>query len=144
MTEETDKLPAGFTPGKYDHYGLPLGTREGDPGEWAYAKDDDTADRAAKADALGSLWAFQTSFLRRYVPMLNLDGQRGERTRKAFDKMREELCEDANDLVEAMIGDRIDEMLTDAIRADGRGHFLAGYDGDEHDAPDGGYFYRVN
>jgi hypothetical protein len=67
---------------------------------------------------------------------------RDDRALAAFDKMRETLCEDANELVQSMVGDRLDELVTDAIGADGRGHFLASYDGDE---VEGGaaYLYRI-
>jgi hypothetical protein len=41
-------------------------------------------------------------------------------------------CESANDDVQDMVGDNIDELISDAIATDGVGHFLMTYDG-EHD-----------
>ena len=65
-----------------------------------------------------------------------------ERTEKAFRKMQSELCEDANEIVKAIITN-MDEFVSDAISADGRGHFLAGYDGEENEQ-DEFYIYRTN
>ncbi|MCB9178978.1 MAG: hypothetical protein H6590_06110 [Flavobacteriales bacterium] len=132
-------LPEHWEPETYTHYGLPVYTIDGE--EMAYAEDDEAADEAAKANILDSLWAFQSTFLSTYIPALrDLDA------RDAFDKMREKLCEDANSLVLAMLGDKVDAAVEEAISLDGRGHFLAGYDGDERDATDGmpGYLYRIN
>lgn len=36
-------------PGREKHHGLPVGTRDGEDGEWAWAKDGDTAHEAARA-----------------------------------------------------------------------------------------------
>lgn len=44
--------------------------------------------------------------------------------------MQNTLCENANSLVYAMIED-IDTFIEDAIEADGRGHFISMYDGEE-------------
>jgi hypothetical protein len=51
-------------------------------------------------------------------------------------------CENANGLVRALIDD-MDEFIEDAINADGRGHFIAYYDGVENEQ-DGFYIYRVS
>ena len=103
---------------------------------------DDQATAEAAADVAESLWACRSEFLRNYVQAL-----RDDRARAAFDKMREVLCEDANELVRALVGDQLDELVRDAIDADGRGHFLAIYDGNEREAIHDGqtfYAYRRN
>ena len=56
--------------------------------------------------------------------------------------MQQELCEDANEIVKAIITD-INEFIEDAISSDGRGHFLNGYDGTEEEL-NGFYIYRTN
>ena len=118
-----------------DVYGLPVVERDGE--RFAYAENDEAADVAARGAILESLWAFRSEFLADYVPALGND-----KARAAFDKMREALCEDANELVRSMVGDRLDELVTDAIGADGRGHFLASYDGDEVEEGNA-YLYRI-
>lgn len=103
---------------------------------------DEEADEAAIAAATDSLWAFNVSFLSRYVPAL-----RDARAAKAWTKVQGELCEDAGPLVEAMLGDRLDEAMSDAISEDGRGHYLSGYDGEESEQRVEGvpfYIYRTN
>ena len=52
-------------------------------------------------------------------------------TEEAIKKIQE-LHEDANDALAEMIKD-FDEFVEDAVACDGRGHFLAGYDGVEHE-----------
>jgi hypothetical protein len=70
-----------------------------------------------------------------------------DETLKAFQKMQESLCEDANELVLAIIDD-IDKFIEDAVESDGRGNFLSTYDGKENEVEnDGGetlYVYRLN
>lgn len=103
---------------------------------------DEEADEAAMAAATDSLWAFNVSFLSRYVPAL-----RDTRAAKAWTKVQGELCEDSGPLVEALLGDRLDEAMRDAVSEDGRGHFLASYDGEEHESKVDGvwfYIYRTN
>jgi hypothetical protein len=60
--------------------------------------------------------------------------------------MQAELCEDANELVKAVIRD-IDHFVKDAILSDGRGHFLSSYDGEENEIEHKKvmfYIYRTN
>jgi len=98
---------------------------------------DSEADEKAKEDILDSLWAFNTSFILSHTEI-----DWNNRTEKAIQKMQQELCEDANEIVKALIKD-LDQFVDDAILADGRGHFLSGYDGEENE--EGEYFiYRTN
>jgi len=68
-------------------------------------------------------------------------------TVKAFQQMQESLCENANELVSAIIED-IDEFIEDAISSDGRAHFLSTYDDEENETEDDNgetfYIYRLN
>ena len=98
---------------------------------------DEEADERTKEDILESLWAFNTNFILSHT---NIDWN--NRTEKAIQKMQQELCEDANEIVKAIITD-INEFIEDAISSDGRGHFLNGYDGTEEEL-NGFYIYRTN
>lgn len=100
-------------------------------------------EKVIKDDIKGSLWAFNADFILNHTKI-----DSNERIVKAFKRVQEELCEDANDIVEALIED-IDEFIEDAIEADGYGHFLARYDGEEieldvEDGEEDLYAYRVN
>ena len=125
---------ADLTLERHDHYGLAVYSI----GSAEYAIGDDSqADEAAENYISDTLWAFRASFVLSFCKI------RGERAEKAFEKMQSELCEDANEIVLAMIGDNVARFVSQAISADGRGHFLSGYDGDENEQ-DGFYIYRIN
>lgn len=124
----------------YDHYGLEV---------YSYGREEvavgteEEADDAADEEIKNSLWAFNVSFIESHMrgsyPL-------SERSSKALEKMLGELCEDANDIVEALIDD-MDEFVKDAISSDGRGNFLSQYDGEENEVEVDGdiyYVYRVN
>jgi len=96
---------------------------------------DEEADEACKEYVKDSVWAFNASFIIQHSDL----PWEAEEMIKGF---QESKCEDANETILALITD-FDEFVEDAISADGRGHFLSGYDGDE--VEDGDYFiYRVN
>jgi hypothetical protein len=95
------------------------------------------AEERALAYCRDTVWAFNRDFLSYYMP----DGV--ERLLEAT----EDLCEDANDALLALLGDRADEAFNDAIAADGVAHFLDTYDGNESEYTIGDttyYIYRVN
>jgi len=98
-----------------------------DGGEYMVCTDR-TANEACKGQILSSLWAFNPEFL---SGITRLDST-------VFSKLSS-LCEDANDAVSALVKSTcgLDYLVEQAIAADGRGHFLASYDSDEHE-------YRVN
>ena len=122
-----------FKKKEYDHYGLEvysLGDRE-----YAIGTDKE-ANKACAEYIKDSLWAFNASFVAEhtktgYTPELE----------KSISKIQEQ-CESAQDAIECMIED-LEEFIKDAISIDGRGHFLSGYDGDEHEEEDY-YIYRIN
>lgn len=102
---------------------------------------DEEADKAAEEYIEESLWAFNTEFILEHSK-IDVVGREYEKIVKAFRKMQETLCESANPLVEALIGD-IDQFVYDAVEADGRGHFISSYDGEEHES-ENFYIYRTN
>mgnify|MGYP001175559686 CR=1 FL=1 len=107
--------------------------------EYLVLTDEEATQRAIDA-ARNSLWAFQKTFWGNYTDL-------SPSAVKAIGKAQEILCEDAGPVLEAIVGARLDEMLVDAVDVDGRGHFLAGYDGEENAIDCKGetfYVYRVN
>lgn len=125
----------------YDVHGLPAVKVDG--AEYIVAETDDQAQRAAIEAARDSLWAFNTEFIGGFLGW-------DTRTIDAIKKVQAELCEDAQPVIEQMLGDKVDEFLSDAVDADGRGHFLSPYDGEEQDGEDvspaleGKIVYRTN
>jgi hypothetical protein len=116
----------------WDHWGLPVvricgGDSDGE--EYAVADTDDEAQTAAVECARESLWAFNTEYL---------GGELGWESNQitSIKKMQSELCEDAQPIILQLLGDKAEEILTNAVDMDGRGHFLSGYDGEERDGED--------
>ena len=113
-----------------ENYGLPVFTIGGC--EYAIGTDEEATD-AAKECIKNSVWAFNADFLACHIEALN-DGQ--------INALRGDSCEDCNDALVALLDD-FDEFADAAISADGRGHFISHYDGEE--VEEGEYFiYRVN
>ncbi len=118
---------------------------------------DAAATKRARAHIRESLWAFNTDFILARSK-INSDESRPyagsghfDRVEKAFKEMQGKLCEDANEIVFAVLRS-FKAFAADAIAADGRGHFLSQYDGKEHEVrtktdglPDEYYYvYRVS
>ena len=79
------------------------------------------------------LWTFRPEFLSDYMPLPPAQIQ----------AMQRAMYEDANDAFLTLVGNDLDKLIGEAIRRDGRGHFLASYDNEEHQA--GGFcIYRVD
>lgn len=95
---------------------------------------DDEANAAAREYIEDSLWAFNADFLA---------GQTGIDA-VAF-KPLADLCESANAAVLAMVKGTcgLDTFVAAAISADGRGHHLSSYDGEENEQGKF-YIYRTN
>ena len=110
-------------------YGNALGIN----GEEYVVLTDEEADEGARDYIVESIWAFNPSFLSPYLP---------EGVDEEAIKIIQAKCEGANEPLKNMIDD-LDLFVEDAIAADGRGHFLSFYDGEESE--EGEYFiYRVN
>lgn len=108
-------------------------------GEKEYAiGTDDEADEAAKEYIEQSLWAFNADFI---LEQCGLPLELSE----AISAFTEKKCEGANDSIQKLIERTcgLDSFCRAAIRADGRGHFLASYDSTENEM-DGFYVYRIN
>lgn len=92
---------------------------------------DTEADEECARYIADSLWAFNPDFL---------EGETGI-PKEVFEALQPQY-ENANETIERLITD-MEGFVQSAIGADGRGHFLASYDGNECEQ-DGFYVYRVN
>lgn len=86
---------------------------------------------------LETLWAFRPEFLQNY-------------TAKGVDadilRRLQERYEDSNEAILKLVTQK-NALISDAIGADGRGHFLSSYDGEEHEVTHNKtiyYIYRTN
>ena len=90
-----------------------------------------------------SLWAFNAEFILQHSSAYEETTNReDEEIIKARRYMQGVLCESANALVKALISD-LETFISDAIEADGRGHFISSWDGIENESGDF-YIYRTN
>lgn len=109
--------------------------------------DDEEADRAVREYISESLWAFRPEFLAPLVKEeiaeeLEEFGESVEEHIKELQKRSEDSNSDVRNLI-----DDFDFLVEEAVRADGRGHFLASYDHEEGETKVGGewyFIYRVN
>lgn len=118
-----------------DTYGMT--TFDADGGEYAIATDGE-ADEAAEIAIKDSAWAFRASWL----------AEQTELPQECFEAMQGK-CEGCNDAVLKLIDKTcgMESFVQSAVSADGRGHFLSGYDGDEAEFTHAGerfYIYRTN
>lgn len=116
-------------------------------GETYLVLTDKEADEKAQEEIENSLWAFNTDFIIRHTSTYeDMDTYEFQSAVKSLQKAQENECENLNPLVKALIED-IGDFVDDAIMADGRGHFIARYDGDESEEMIDGtwyYIYRVD
>ena len=115
---------------------------EANGGEYLVLTDDEAYDMC-KEQILDSLWAIRAEFL---VSHMDLGNGSANETIAAIKAVQEKCFESCNALLFAAIRDT-DDFVTEAISADGRGHFLAIYDHEEHEGVVDGqsfYIYRVN
>ena len=107
--------------------------------------DDDEADKYVQERILDDLWAFNTEFVIAHS-RIDVDESNEESITKALKKMQEKLCEDATPIIRALLKNE-EEFISDAVEADGRGHFLSGYDNEENEVSyedEAYYIYRQN
>ncbi len=125
LDEDLDSI----TEATYDDCLFEVGSRE------YLVLTDEEADQRAADYIEDSLWAFNSSFLASYTDL----------PEEIF-KVIQPQCESANDailqLVERADGG-LEGLVEEAISADGRGHFMSNYDGEENEEGDY-YIYRVN
>jgi len=99
---------------------------------------DEEANEKTKEYIKESLWAFNANFILSECG-LDLSGT------ESLKEMQQKVCESANDFILSLIEKTcgLDKFVKSAIMADGRGHFLSTYDGEE--VEQGEYFiYRLN
>lgn len=105
------------------------------------------ANEKAREELLNSLWAFNADFILRHSKNYNL--MHNFEKKAALDALKDaqaKSCESLNGLMFAIIDD-INKFIDDAITADGRGHFISFYDGEEHEEELNGkayFIYRIN
>ena len=84
------------------------------------------------------LWAFVPKFIIKHMAGVRYS----KSLEDAISQMQANLCENANDIIAAMVDD-VEEFCDDAIIADGRRHFIAWYDGKEIKT-ENFFIYRIN
>jgi hypothetical protein len=122
-------------PQEHEHHGLAVYEIEGQ--EYALGTDQD-ADAAARDYIDESLWAFNAEFI---LSCCGLDLSGAESLRH----MQEKAYEGAQDFIASLIKKTcgLDYFVERATNEDGRGHFLARYDGEEIELPNNFYAYRI-
>ena len=116
---------------KYDENNFEIGEKE------YMILTEEEAQEKAKEYILDSIWAFNADFIIEHSKVLDFDD-----ASQSIIKAIQAQCESGNEAMKKLIDD-IDTFIEDAINADGRGHFMNSYDGNE--AQDGEYFiYRIN
>ncbi len=101
------------------------------------------AEEAAKENILNDLWAFNADFILRHTVFYeNSTEAEDKEFVKAIQALQGSICESATPVIKALIKD-VNAFVEDAIDADGRGHFISWYDGEEYEAGDY-YIYRTN
>lgn len=116
--------------------------RETNSGEYLVLTDDE-ADQIAADNIRDSVWTFTQEFIIDHSSVFSHDNS----SRKALAAIQD-LCENGNDAITRFI-DNMDKFIEDAIKADGRGHFISFYDGKEQIEKDSEtktlfYIYRLN
>ena len=104
-------------------------------GDSYFVLTDQESDEYATSEIEDMLWAFDANWLAGYTGL-----------HKAVFESLSAGYENSNEAIMALINNAgsMDEFVQDAIDADGRGHFVANYDGDEIELENGYYAYRVN
>ena len=104
---------------------------------------DEEADETAKDEILNSLWAFRAEFVLHHTAFYEDSTHTEDQAFiEALQDLQGRIAESATPIVKALIKD-LDEFASDAIDADGRGHFISWYDGREHEQNDL-FIYRTN
>lgn len=136
LAMELDEDPAEITEERHDYYGLKILSHG--RAEYAVGTDEE-ADEACRESIESSAWAFKASFV------LSECGLPSE-LEEAIQAFQGKECEGANDAIVALIEKTcgMESFVESAISADGRGHFLASYDGDEMELEGDLVAFRIN
>lgn len=84
------------------------------------------------------LWAFSHDFLARHCDAIAIIGK------GHWEALAASECENMNSMVKRLLGSDLEHVISEAISEDGRGHFLASWDGEEVDLPGGFCGFRMN
>ena len=136
LAEITGTPIEDITPESFKHCGLEVFDVDG--AEYAIGTDDE-CDKAAAENIKETVFAFQGWFIADHAPK----GLSGE----DIDALRGDKCEDINDAMTALVeaGKGMEAFIDAAICADGRGHFISQYDGEELEDEKANHFaYRMN
>lgn len=107
---------------------------------------DEEADKATRDEIESLLWAFRADFILKKTGFSDkLSSGEWTAMKAALEEMQNKTCESCNEFIKGLINGTcgLDEFVAAAIEADGRGHFLAYYDGEENEQGDS-FIYRVN
>ena len=116
-----------------------------DGAEWLVLTDEEADEKTAE-EIKEMLWAFRPEFIIEHMEQMeNFSTTLRIQIIKSIEQIQVNLCEDANPFIYAIIGGEngIDDFISDAIEADGRGHFLSYYDGEEEET-EHFFIYRIN
>lgn len=104
---------------------------------------DEEADKACYEYIKNNLWVFNSKFISYYIEAFDsLEQKDFYEAIQTLEQIREKLCESSNAVFLSLVGNQLDRLIADAIASDGRGHFLATYDGEENE--EGEYFiYQI-
>lgn len=104
---------------------------------------EEEANAKAKEEIERSLWAFNADFILQHNKNCDeMDNWEWDTAIEALKNAQEKSCENLNGLMKCLISD-MDKFVEDAIMADGRGQFLAFYDGREEEQRLGGVDYYI-
>lgn len=125
LCEHLDCEPDDLRENSYDQYGL-LSVEYGR--QTYLVGTDEEADAAIVEYCKDSIWAFNADFL---CEVCGLPSELAD----CLKGYQEAECEGANDALLALVEkcSDLDTFARKAASADGRGHFLSGYDGNEHE-----------
>lgn len=113
--------------------------------EWLVLTDEEADEKTAE-EIKETLWVFNGWFIIEHMSNNNdLNSYTKEHLYKSLLQIQQTCCEDCNALIYAIIGGEngIDNFISDAIEADGRGHFLSYYNSEEKET-ENFFIYRIN
>lgn len=140
-----------------DYFELPIFVIERDDGikeEWVVG-DYDKVYEIASEKITDTLWTFNVAFIVDFLQEEGIvpnDNATFNALKKSLELIQKDIYEDANSVIEALIGSHLDEFISKAIDTDGLGHFLSNYDSELHETRDieglnsgwGLYCFRIN
>lgn len=127
LAKHLDVEPGELSESRYDSNVIEYGREE------YLILDDSEADEAVSEYIKESAWAFRPEFLASHMTGIDPEDL----------APIQEKCESANPIILKLIDD-LEHFIEDAVRSDGRGHFLSSYDGEEIELEGGFFAFRIN